>query len=113
MLLQDSADFVFTRDRKDYVRRHNDQVYFWWAEEGQGHHVYDVAIVNGYVRKVPYESRRATYRVFVVPAGHQWRYRLTANDLRTITVGELGRQRAAAVYHPGKNQHGANSRMTT
>jgi hypothetical protein len=103
------VSFVFSRSKIDVVERRDGNVYFWYAREGQGFRVYDVAIEGG-LRVVPYESRNATHRVFVAVVGHQWRYAFGNNDLRSITAGELARQRAAAVFHPGKHQHGDRPR---
>ena len=94
----------------DRIDRRGDEVFFWFAREGQWHHVYDVRVVHGRLRRVPYESRLATHRIFVVPVGQQWRYTFGENDLRSITATELARQRAPAVFHPGKNPHGEKPR---
>ena len=66
--------------------------------------------MGGRIRRVPYESRLATHRIFVVPVGQQWRYAFGENDLRSITATELARQRGAAIFHPGKNPHGEKPR---
>jgi hypothetical protein len=106
----DFADLWERPRNVDQIKRHGAKLFFWCAKDGQGFRVYDVALVDGRVRIVPYESKRATHRVFVAVVGHQWRYAFNENDLRTIVARELAQQRAAAIFHPGKNQHGADPR---
>jgi hypothetical protein len=108
-----ACDFADLWDRPrnlDQIKRNGSKVFFWCAKEGQGFRVYDIALVAGRVRIVPYESKRATHRVFVAVVGHQWRYAFKENDLRSIVARELAHQRAAAIFNPSKNQHGADPR---
>lgn len=65
---------------------------------GFGFHCYDVAIINGRIRRRHYEDKSATHRSFIQADGARWTYAFTPGERHTLSAPALERQIDHAKY---------------